>query len=99
MEEHTRTADREHNEPAPTTNELHAFITSLASKDVRVRAAARRALVQSGQPTVEPLTQALRSPNHIVRWEAAKALSEIADPASAPALIQALMDERFDVRW
>jgi HEAT repeat protein len=45
------------------------------------------------------LITALRSPSHTVRWEAAKALSELADPASAPALVQALTDERFDVRW
>nr|PZN18096.1 MAG: PBS lyase [Chloroflexota bacterium] len=66
---------------------------------MRTRAAARRALVEFGSPAREPLVAALRSPSHTVRWEAAKALSELADPASAPALVQALTDERFDVRW
>ena len=33
------------------------------------------------------------------RWEAAKTLVEIADPASIPALIKTLEDDIFDVRW
>lgn len=84
---------------APGAEEPGALIATFASGDVRVRAAARRALVELGPLAREPLVAALRSPNHTVRWEAAKALSELADPASGPALVQALTDERFDVRW
>jgi HEAT repeat protein len=88
-----------HGTAAPVGGELHTLIAALASTDVRARAAARRALVGLGAPAREPLAAALRSPSYTVRWEAAKALSELADPASAPALVQALTDERFDVRW
>jgi HEAT repeat protein len=35
----------------------------------------------------------------VQRWEAAKALGEIGDPAATEALIRALDDEMFDVRW
>jgi HEAT repeat protein len=41
----------------------------------------------------------LNDPDHEVRWEAAKALGEIADPWSAPALEETLMDAGFDIRW
>ena len=34
-----------------------------------------------------------------MRWEAAKSLSDIADPAAAPALVQALEDPETGVRW
>lgn len=34
-----------------------------------------------------------------MRWEAAKALGEIADPETGPVLVEALEDEEFDVRW
>jgi len=33
------------------------------------------------------------------RWEATKALGQIADPEATDALISALQDEMFDVRW
>lgn len=33
------------------------------------------------------------------RWEAAKELGTLADPATAPALVAALEDEDGDVRW
>lgn len=45
------------------------------------------------------LVGALLDPRTHVRWEAAKALSAIADPVSAPALMHALEDESEDVRW
>jgi len=32
-----------------------------------------------------------------VRWEAAKALGQIGDATAAPALVEALQDEEFDV--
>jgi HEAT repeat protein len=37
--------------------------------------------------------------NHLRRWEAAKALSEIADPVTAPVLVATLEDSSFDIRW
>ena len=41
----------------------------------------------------------LADSNHQTRWEAAKALGEIADPKSASTLISSLEDKEFDVRW
>jgi hypothetical protein len=60
----------------------------------------RQYLVALGRPAVGPLTSALlRASDNTVRWEAAKTLREIADPASAPALVCALEDRMFSVRW
>jgi len=48
---------------------------------------------------VSSLVEALADPKEVVRWEAAKALGQIHDPAAAQALVGALDDEMFDVRW
>jgi hypothetical protein len=48
---------------------------------------------------VPALLKSLQSPSKHVRWEAAKALGEIADPGAAPALVSALEDEKGAVRW
>lgn len=85
--------------PTPTIADLHPLIAALSSHDVLARTRARQALVEMGAPVVDQLIVALRSPSHTTRWEAAKALGEIADPLAAPALIAALDDDRFDVRW
>lgn len=44
-------------------------------------AIARASLVQIGEPAVDPLMAALRSPNRRAQWLAAQALSEIGEPA------------------
>jgi HEAT repeat protein len=75
------------------------LIPMLADKDGVERDAARRALVRIGRPAVGPLIAALQDPREHVRWEAAKALFGIADPAAAPALVAALEDKHTDVRW
>jgi HEAT repeat protein len=60
---------------------------------------ARTALVQIGSPAVPPLLHALDAAQPHVRWEAAKALAEIADPSAAQRLVAALGDEDEDVQW
>jgi hypothetical protein len=45
------------------------------------------------------LIDALKNKRYLMRWEAAKALGEIGDPEAAPALVNSLEDEEFDVRW
>ena len=48
---------------------------------------------------VAPLIKALSDDRHWVRWEAAKALSQIGNQESIQALLDALSDKEFDVRW
>ena len=81
--------------PAP----ISSLIADLASDDSVIRVKARRALVSSGDKAVEPLIKALTNPNQWVRWEAAKALGQIANKKATNALINALEDKMFDVRW
>jgi HEAT repeat protein len=75
------------------------LVADLASGDGSTREAARLTLVGVGRAAVPPLVDALDDQRQQVRWEAAKALVEIADPASAPAFVLALEDRVFSVRW
>ncbi|RPJ04637.1 MAG: HEAT repeat domain-containing protein, partial [Deltaproteobacteria bacterium] len=75
------------------------LIAALSSLDDFPRVEARNALVAMGSQAVPYLTEALKDPDLLRRWEAAKALGEICDPRAAPALVMALEDEQFDVRW
>jgi HEAT repeat protein len=76
-----------------------SLIADLASHNDTKRVKARHSLVAMGKATVPLLTEALKSQNSLMRWEASKALGEIGDPGTASALVDALEDEDFDVRW
>ena len=75
------------------------LLAALAGKDVVERQKARNSLVEIGAAAVPGLITALDANQQHVRWEAAKTLTEIADPTAADALVQALGDEDTDVRW
>jgi HEAT repeat protein len=78
---------------------LNLLVAKLAGSDGEERERARRLLVAIGSPAVARLVESLESPKKQVRWEAAKALADMADPAAAEALVKALEDKIFDVRW
>ncbi|MCL4535876.1 MAG: HEAT repeat domain-containing protein [Bacteroidetes bacterium] len=79
---------------------ITALTAALASDNVVTRQNARQALVDIGRPAVPALIGASDHQNWRVRWEAVKALSEIADPSSAPALVRRIVeDEHDDIRW
>ncbi|MGW8256254.1 MAG: HEAT repeat domain-containing protein [Thermoguttaceae bacterium] len=78
---------------------IPALVAALAHDDPVERHHAREALVAIGKPAVNHLLKFLGDPRAHVRWEAAKALGPIADPAAAAALVNALEDEDSDVRW
>jgi hypothetical protein len=78
---------------------ISALVGALGIPDGLVRVTARQVLVMIGKVAVAPLTQALTSKDNRQRWEAAKALGQIGDPGSTDALITALEDDMFDVRW
>jgi hypothetical protein len=75
------------------------FIDALRHTDGRVRERARMALVALGSNAVEPLTGLLTDRDDHMRWIACKALASLADPRSAPALVDALRDESFEIQW
>lgn len=78
---------------------INILIGDLNNKDGRVRVRARNALVSIGGKSVFALTEALKSKEQWTRWEAAKALSEIGDSEAMEALLNALHDEVFEIRW
>jgi HEAT repeat protein len=78
---------------------IQDLISSLGSDEAMLRRKARESLVLIGEPAVNPLIRELTNPDDDVRWGAAKALAEIVDPLAAEALVRALEDESFAVRW
>jgi hypothetical protein len=78
---------------------IQQLITNLASSDRTARQDARQSLVNIGRPAVDALAAALAHGEVRVRWEAAKALQQMADPAIAPALVSALEDDDSGVQW
>ena len=75
------------------------LIADLTCADIIKCQKARRSLVSMGEAAVEHLVSALHDKRRQVRWEAAKALSQIASPSSTQALVDTLEDEEFDLRW
>ncbi len=88
-------------ESIPGTNQksAEALCEALRSKNVAEREVTRNKLIALGHAAVIPLLHRLADPDDHVRWEAAKALEGIADPAAAAALAEALNDECDGVRW
>lgn len=84
---------------AEMLSKMEPLIADLRSNDGAVRREARHTLVFIGEPTVDLLIPLLKDPDDDVRWEAAKALAEIADPRATSDLVGLLMDHNFGVRW
>ena len=78
---------------------IKSLIDELASKDGVVRVKARRQLVAYKKQSATLLIRTLSNNNDWVRWEAAKALSQIGNQKAIKALLKALTDEKFEVRW
>jgi hypothetical protein len=75
------------------------LVSLLGCKEGLRRQAERQRLVDMGKPAVPVLIELLTHKKRKVRWEAAKALGEIVDPAAAPALVRSLTDECAEIRW
>lgn len=82
-----------------TLSQIERLIADLHRSDGAVRREARQALVFIGKLSVDFLIPLLKDPDDDVRWEAAKALAEIADPRAASELVGLLMDHNYGVRW
>jgi HEAT repeat protein len=78
---------------------IKSLIAQLASADGIVRVKARGQLITCKARAVAPLIKILSDQRHWVRWEAAKALSQIGNQKSICALLGALSDKEFDIRW
>ena len=78
---------------------VDSLIATLSSPDGLTRQKARIDLVRIGEPAVGALAAVLTGTPGVAHWEAAKALGQIASPSAAPALVDALEDNEFSVRW
>jgi HEAT repeat protein len=78
---------------------LSDLVARLSNSDGLVRERARHALALVGSPAVPLLLELATSRAKRPRWEAAKALAEIADPSSIATLVQLLSDSESDIRW
>ncbi|MGA7836557.1 MAG: HEAT repeat domain-containing protein [Ignavibacteriaceae bacterium] len=79
--------------------EIRQLIKSLCSNDGLERQNARTALAEKGNKSIDFLMELLNSPKHMYRWEAIKTIKEINDPESIPIYLNALEDEKSDIRW
>ncbi|WP_417381876.1 HEAT repeat domain-containing protein [Gimesia sp.] len=77
---------------------ISEWISQLDSTDSELRQAARKSLTKLGKPAVPALAEALGDASEMRRWEAAKSLEAICDPAAVPALVEALTDDT-SVKW
>jgi len=80
-------------------DEYEPLVQALHSKSAPEREEARGKLIALGHAGLIPLLHCLNDSHEQVRWEAAKALEQIADPAAAEALAEAMDDESAGVRW
>jgi HEAT repeat protein len=80
------------------TEDIASLVNQLGADAGLLRRKARESLVNLGGNAVPSLIMALSNPSRDIRWEAAKALGAIGDASAAPALVEALEDERFGVR-
>ena len=78
---------------------LEELIAQLGDRAGGKRQRAREMLVAIGEPAIPPLVALLGSSQVRLRWEAAKALTEIPDPAAIPGLVSLLADPKSDIRW
>ena len=78
---------------AGNESQLTDWISQLDSSDGEIRQSARHQLVQAGSDAVPALINALNHSSETMRWESAKALGEIRDPAAVEPLIEILADD------
>ena len=75
------------------------LIAQLGAEDGLTRERARETLVAIGEPALASLVELLGSSEALLRWEAAKALTEIPDPAAIPGLVSLLADRQSEIGW
>ena len=78
---------------------LADLIEALESDDGPKRKRARETLTLLGEAAVQQLRGQLSSAIKRIRWEAAKTLAAMVDPASVQAFVDLLTDPYSEVRW
>jgi HEAT repeat protein len=75
------------------------LISEFRTEDGMKRLRARLSLVSVGKSIVPFTSEYLEDEDEQVRWEIAKTLEELKNPAAAPSLVRLLMDEAPGIRW
>jgi HEAT repeat protein len=78
---------------------IDSLIDDLTCEDVKHCQRARSAFVAMGEDAVPHLVRVLSDYRGWRRWEAVKALGQIQSPESTEALVEALGDKDFDIRY
>jgi len=79
--------------------DIDSLIDDLTCEDVKSCRSARRVFVTMGEAAVPHLVRVLRDYKGWRRWEAVKALGEIHSTEATEALVEALGDRDFDIRY
>lgn len=82
---------------ASDEQDIEILIENFSSQDADVKADSVKALVEAGEPAVEPLIQALNSKDPEIRENAAITLGKIKDERAIKPLIKLLTDEEWEV--
>lgn len=79
--------------------EARRLAADLSDPNSQKRAEIREQIMALGNAALPALLEALSDSNANVRWQAAKALSQIHNPDTANDLMNAMEDEDYGVRW
>ncbi|MHB8870489.1 MAG: HEAT repeat domain-containing protein [Thermoleophilia bacterium] len=81
------------------SSRLEELVAQLGDQDGVTRQRARDTLTAISDEAVPHLVRLLGSQQERLRWEAAKALTEIPDPAAITGLVSLLADPASEIRW
>ncbi|MCB0806619.1 MAG: HEAT repeat domain-containing protein [Bacteroidales bacterium] len=79
--------------------EVRALLNDLMSGNTIKRKEARHWLESQGEDVLDDLHYLLRAKDHQLRWEAAKALEDIASSKSIPVFIKLMHNHETEFRW
>ncbi|HKI89993.1 MAG TPA: HEAT repeat domain-containing protein [Draconibacterium sp.] len=82
-----------------TEKEIKDLIKVLCDENGNKRKKARKELADIGESVLDYMKEPLNHPKHICRWEALKVIKEIADLKSIPVFLEAMDDDKSDIRW
>ena len=81
------------------SHRVKELVMQLEDNDGVTRQRARETLTTIGDEAVPHLVGLLSNPQSKLRWEAAKALTEIPDSAAITGLVSLLADPASEIRW
>jgi hypothetical protein len=79
--------------------EARILADGLRDLNSRKRGETREKILRFGRAALPVLLSSLEDTSANVRWQAAKALSQMHDPETAADLVNAMEDDDFGVRW